>query len=89
MIQLLVVLSAAALASLPTVMMTTGIDPVANLIFHLTTPLPDGVSAFLCNFLDNHGVKLVKVLKKAGLCHDTPADWQTSDMVHALYMASQ
>ncbi len=28
----------------------------------------DTVSAYLCNFLDNHGVKPVKVLKKAGLC---------------------
>ena len=34
----------------------------------------DGVSAFLCNFLDDHGVKTVKVLKKAGLRHETQAD---------------
>jgi hypothetical protein len=43
---------------------------------HKTHPQPgDGVSAFLCNFLDNHGVKPVKVLKKAGLRHETQADW--------------
>jgi hypothetical protein len=46
------------------------------------------VSAFLCNFLDNHGVKTVKVLKKAGL-RQTQADWHNCDAVHALYMASQ
>lgn len=50
---------------------------------------PDAVSAFLCNFLDEHGVKPVKVLKQAGLRHDTPAAWQTGAAVHALYMASQ
>jgi hypothetical protein len=39
-----------------------------------TRPQPgDGVSAFLCNFLDNHGVKPAKVLKKAGLRHETQA----------------
>ena len=70
-----------------------------------TKPLSDGVSAFLCNFLGDHGVKSVKVFKKAGLRHDTPADWQkqlcnrycsnrhthwqNGDAVHALYMASQ
>jgi hypothetical protein len=54
-----------------------------------TKPRPDGVSAFLCNFLDDHGVKPVKVLKKDGLRHDTPANWQNGDAVHALYMASQ
>ena len=53
------------------------------------TPRAEGVSAFLCNLLDEHGVKPVKVLKQAGLRHDTPADWQTGDAVHALYMASQ
>jgi hypothetical protein len=51
------------------------------------------VSAFLYNFLDDHGVKTVKVLKKAGLrheCHnETQADWHSGDVVHALYMASQ
>ncbi len=31
----------------------------------------------------------MKVLKKANLRHDAPADWQTSDSVHALHMASQ
>jgi hypothetical protein len=41
-----------------------------------TRPQPgDGVSAFLCNFLDDHGVKPVEVLKKAGLRHETQADW--------------
>jgi hypothetical protein len=52
------------------------------------TPQPgDGVSALLCNFLDDHGVKPVKVLKKAGLRHETQADWHSGDAVHALYMA--
>ena len=49
----------------------------------------DGVSAFLCNFLDDHGVKHVKVLKKAGLRHETQSDWHSCDVVHALYMVSQ
>jgi hypothetical protein len=49
----------------------------------------DGVSAFLCNFLDDHGVKPAQVLKKAGLRHETPADWHSCDAIHALYMASQ
>ena len=31
----------------------------------------------------------MKILKKAGLRHDTPADWQTGDAVHSLYMAFQ
>jgi hypothetical protein len=31
----------------------------------------DNVSAYLCNFLDDHGVKPVKVLKKAGLRTET------------------
>jgi hypothetical protein len=31
----------------------------------------------------------VKVLKKAGLRHETQADWHSCDAVHALYMASQ
>jgi hypothetical protein len=57
---------------------------------HKTRPQPgDGVSAYLCNFLDDHGVKPVKVLKKAGLRHETQADWHSGDAVHALYMASQ
>jgi hypothetical protein len=48
------------------------------------------VSVFLCNFLDDHGVKPVKVLKKAGLRHETQTDWHSGDAVHALYnMASQ
>ena len=57
--------------------------------FNKTRPLTgDGVSAYLCNFLDDHGVKPVKVLKKAGLRTETPADWHSGDAVHALYMAS-
>ena len=48
----------------------------------------DTVSAYLCNFLPDHGVKLVKVLKKAGFRPETPADWHSGDVVHALYMAS-
>jgi hypothetical protein len=48
------------------------------------------VSVFLCNFLDDHGVKSVKVLKKAGLRPETQkVDWHSGDAVHALYMASQ
>jgi hypothetical protein len=63
---------------------------VARSDLNITRPQPgDGVSAFLCNFLDNHGVKPVKVLKKAGLRHETPADWQSGATVHALYVASQ
>jgi hypothetical protein len=55
-----------------------------------TRPQPgDGVSAFLCNLLDDHGVKPVKFLKKTGLRHETQADWHSCDAVHALYMASQ
>jgi hypothetical protein len=57
---------------------------------HKKRPEPgDGVSALPCNFLDDHGVKPVKVLKKAGLCHETQSDWHSGDAVHALYMASQ
>jgi hypothetical protein len=47
------------------------------------------VSALPCNFLDDHGVKPVKVLKKAGLRHETQADWHSGDAVHVLYMVSQ
>ena len=43
---------------------------------------------FLCNFLDDHGVKTVKVLNQAGLRHKTDADWHTGDAVHTLYMVS-
>ena len=48
----------------------------------------DTVSAYLCNFLADHGVKPVKVFKNAGLRTETPADWHSGDAVHALYMAS-
>jgi hypothetical protein len=46
---------------------------------HKKRPQPgDGVSALPCNFLADHGVKPVKVLKKAGLRHETQADWHSS-----------
>ncbi len=45
------------------------------------------MSAFLCNFLDDH-VTPVKVLKTAGLRHETPADWHSGDAVPSLYLAS-
>jgi hypothetical protein len=48
----------------------------------------DGVSALSLQHLDDHGVKPVKVLKKAGLRHETQADWHSGDAVHVLYMAS-
>ena len=48
----------------------------------------DTVSDFLCNFLADHGVKPVKVLKKAGLRTETQADWHSCDAVRALYMDS-
>ena len=38
--------------------------------------------------IDDHGVKPVKVLKKAGLRPETTADWHRSDAVHALYKGS-
>jgi hypothetical protein len=68
--------------------------PTARIVRRSTKRAPSQllslvVSAFLCNFLDDHGVKPVKVLKKAGLRHETQADWHLSDAVHALYMASQ
>jgi hypothetical protein len=47
------------------------------------------VSALPCNFFDDHGVKSVKVLKKAGLRHEPQADWHSGDTVHVLHMASQ
>ena len=51
---------------------------------------PSGeVSAFLCNFLDDHGVKPAQILKKAGLRHVTQADWQDPDAVHALYITQR
>ena len=49
---------------------------------------PASVSAYLCNFLDDHGVKPAKVLKKAGLRNESPADWHSGDAVRALYTAS-
>jgi hypothetical protein len=52
------------------------------------SPSGDDVSALPCNFLDDHGVKPVKVLKKAGLRHETQGDWHSGDAVHVLHMAS-
>ena len=52
------------------------------------TRADDAVSAYLCNFLDENGVKPLRVLKKAGLRHETDADWHSADAVQALYMAS-
>jgi hypothetical protein len=49
---------------------------------------PVSVSAYLCNFLDDHGVKPAKVLKKAGLLNEAPADWHSGDAVRALYTVS-
>jgi hypothetical protein len=49
---------------------------------------PVSVSAYLCNFLDDHGVKSAKVLKKACLRNEAPADWHSGDAVRALYTAS-
>jgi hypothetical protein len=49
---------------------------------------PASVSAYLCNFLEDHGVKPAKVLKKAGLRNEAPADWHSGDAVRALYTAS-
>ena len=40
----------------------------------LTRSKPGDVTAFLCNFLVERGVKPVKVLKTSGLPHATPAD---------------
>jgi hypothetical protein len=61
----------------------------ARTALNKTRPQPgDGVSAFLCHFLDDHGVKPVKVFKKACLCHETQADWHSCDEVHASYMAT-
>jgi hypothetical protein len=49
---------------------------------------PASVSAYLCNFLEDHGVKPVKVLKKAGLRNEASGDWHSGDAVRALYTAS-
>ena len=49
---------------------------------------PVSVSAYLCNFLHDRGIKPAKVLKNAGVIHDTQADWHRGDAVHALYMAA-
>jgi len=47
------------------------------------------VSAYLCNFLDEHDEKPLRVLKAAGLVPKTDADWHTADAVNALYTAAQ
>jgi hypothetical protein len=44
-----------------------------------------GPAAYLCTYLDNHGVKPEKVLKKAGI---TVTDWDDPASVNALYVAS-
>jgi len=49
---------------------------------------PGDVTAFLCNFLVERGVKPVKVLKTAGLPHATPDDLRDADSVQALYKAA-
>ena len=45
------------------------------------------VSAFPLQLAD-HGVTPVKVLKTAGLRHETLADWHSCDAIPALYLAS-
>jgi len=68
---------------------------VARKVLNKPHPQPDqkradgAVSAYLCNFFDDHDVKSVKILQTSGLRHDTQADWHSADAVHALYMASQ
>ena len=52
-------------------------------------PKPNEISVFLYNFLDDAGVKPVRVLQKAGLRHSTQADCEVPDAVHALYIATQ
>jgi hypothetical protein len=44
-----------------------------------------GPAAYLCTYLDNHGVKPEKVLTKAGLAG---SDWDDPASVNALYVAS-
>jgi hypothetical protein len=46
------------------------------------------VSAYLCNFLDQHDEKPLPVLKAAGLVPKTHADCHTTDVVNALYTAA-
>jgi hypothetical protein len=41
-----------------------------------------------CHLKYDHGVKPAKVLKKAGLRNEAPADWHSGDAVRALYTAS-
>ena len=50
---------------------------------------PEDVTAFLCNFLVERGVKPMKVLKTDGLPHATPDDWRDADAVQALYKAAE
>jgi hypothetical protein len=58
------------------------------LLHTLFPTLPRG-SLALVSLAHDHVVKPVKVLKKAGLHHETQSDWHSGDAVHALYMASQ
>ena len=64
--------------------LTLLVKPSSNhQVKHLMSPLP------ICGtFLDINGVKPLRVLKKAGLRHETDADWHSADAVQALYMAS-
>jgi len=57
----------------------------------LWAPFTDALQVFTADGSDQPlcAQKPVKVLKQAGLRHDTPVDWQTGDAVHALYLASQ
>jgi hypothetical protein len=73
------VLLAAAHAALLNARMLT-IAPGAHPTFRQMMPPFEAI--------DDHGVKPVKVLKKAGLRPETPADWHSGDAVHALYKAS-
>ena len=84
--------NATLLHGVATILELQGVTPAPTVIrkaLNKSRPQPaDGVSAYFCNFLDDHGVKPVKVLKTAGLRHETQADWHSCDAVHALYMAS-
>ena len=50
--------------------------------------LDGAVSAYLCNFfLDENGVKPLRVLKKAGLRHETDADLHSDDAFVFMFFA--
>jgi len=46
------------------------------------------VTNSLCNFLDEHDEKPLRVLKAAGLVPKTDADCHTADVVNAVYTAA-